>query len=1245
VVFYNMNSGDPHMQHMALYVGNGKIIEAGGTGSNVNISDVGAVGPPTFMRPKGGVPREATNALSAAGAVAQPSPSVFGQTFMGTNQPAQSSQPALPPQSPKSIWDQLGGGISDVFKNVFGGGSSSTPPPPAEGGGYGAVPPGGQNPLPDVFASIGQAAQTGLSNVAAMHGAANAVSLPPASFTTEPLAPGQQPEPTSTQLLNTVRSQNFPSILEPNHPLNVLDELSQKYASPADPFNLRIRDRMPPGDQAKWDSLATQVGGVEMPTLPGGDLAPKAGNINLAKFPTEVQNVIQAAAPTIPESATRGVVPDAVVRDLAQKAGTTVQDVVAKWQPGQAQNAETLYALRDALANQGRSVLDAQQALRSNPGSADAQAALVQALTEHRAVQEVVQGTTAEAGRALRQFTQPVTGDIAALHQLQDLAAKTGQSPADLAQRLATMDLSDPVHMGDIAKALNPPRLPPNEALPTGPMPGQFGMFGQELPLGGARPTGTEAPLPAGPQPGQFQFGSELPVGGPRPTGTEPLARGPQPGQFQLESELPLGGPRPTGREALGPSGRQPGQQGLGIGEQYQEDLLAPRAGPFETPNVPTPPQTPEQADYLRRALTLKALREGTPLPDIPYQGPRGTNLQPNFDPSRAFDYDKLAQMRQDFESRQPQLDLNAKPKPNTVDKVISYTVNNMLSGVGTQIQNIMGNLSATVSRPLVTAGGGLTGDAGLFVDAARDVAAMGATFSEAFSRAGQTLKTGVRSGQPEQLATSAFAPQLRLLSAGDEFFRTLNAAGGQAAEVSRLLRENPGLSFEETLAKYQGRILAAGEDAAARSVYEKGGIGWGESIAQARSQLLHSDDPAKKTLGVILNAVVPFSKVPDTILTLGVRGLPGVNEVYGIGKTVSLLRQGEVYAARREAGATALLTAANLGILAQALQGNITGDGPDDPTLLSQMMAARDQNGNALWRPHSVKLPDGRWIDYGFLGPMEMHMAAIANVVEGAREQGGSINPQPTQMVINRLTKTVGNLWYLRGLSDVLSAINEGKVATPNMANAIESIGDRFVWQGSLLNEIRQLTDPTVRDPQNPLAREANRIPGIEALVPARPDPTTGQPLQRPQDVLSIMSRGSPPGMSPGSGSAEILSRSDVAVSPAPKQITVGKFPIQLTHDEQQQYTQLRGQLIDQMVAPLARDNAFQTAPLYVREQVLRKMLDQASSAASKMMIGQIDPNSLNQRLQQSQQTITTNTPFLPENTSSTGRVPALAR
>jgi len=48
--FWNMGSASPRIQHMAIYLGDGQIIQAGGRRANVNIDSAWAIGTPTFRR-------------------------------------------------------------------------------------------------------------------------------------------------------------------------------------------------------------------------------------------------------------------------------------------------------------------------------------------------------------------------------------------------------------------------------------------------------------------------------------------------------------------------------------------------------------------------------------------------------------------------------------------------------------------------------------------------------------------------------------------------------------------------------------------------------------------------------------------------------------------------------------------------------------------------------------------------------------------------------------------------------------------------------------------------------------------------------------------------------------------------------------------------------------------------------------------------------------------------------------------
>lgn len=225
-------------------------------------------------------------------AAAQPTPSDALANPLGTGtapQPAPVSS-MTPPQPQQTVWDRIGQGISDVFKSAFGGNQTMAP----EGGGYGAVPSGGQNPLDQ----LGQAAQTGQSTLAARgiqldqpgsptlppplsdvaQQTANAITTLaqspylPTTLTNQAVQTAGQA--ISQSGLNELRSQYFPNITEPNHPINVLGDLVDRYASPR--TGVLQTQNMTPEDRQRLSDAALAIGGVEGGIGGGGDEATRA---------------------------------------------------------------------------------------------------------------------------------------------------------------------------------------------------------------------------------------------------------------------------------------------------------------------------------------------------------------------------------------------------------------------------------------------------------------------------------------------------------------------------------------------------------------------------------------------------------------------------------------------------------------------------------------------------------------------------------------------------------------------------------------------------------------------------------------------------------------------------------------------------------------------------------------------------------------------------------------------------------
>jgi zeta toxin len=622
-------------------------------------------------------------------------------------------------------------------------------------------------------------------------------------------------------------------------------------------------------------------------------------------------------------------------------------------------------------------------------------------------------------------------------------------------------------------------------------------------------------------------------------------------------------------RAATGLAGRTPGARGTFDLDELA-NMRAAAARKAKAPPPPPPPGSPERADWL--------------------QG-KGKWAPPKED------------------------------KPTAADHAVAYTTANMLSGLGTATQNLIGGSIQNLYRPIETAA---SGD---FSDAARDVQAMIGGLGEHFARFGHTFKTGERYSAPIEARSKGLPGglknplnyPLRMLAATDEFMRSAATAGSQASEVSRLMRENPGKTFKEVLQANKDQILEAGAKAGKEATFEEGGGLFGTlgaKTAEARQKLLNSENPNERALGLGMQWLLPMTRVPGVILGKGVRSVPVINEATGAVNIARHLKAGDTRAARREFAKTYLTTAANLAIYDQVQQGNITGDGPDNPQDRARLMEAVDKDGNPLWRPNSIKI-GGRWFDHTALGPISFSMGSVANLMDTAKdyaqkppEQRG----QPPELVgelLKRQAKTVSNAWYLRNLADILGAVKDGNVA--GVGQELMTSGDRLIPMGGLLNEIRRMQDPYAREPAKEFSpraiieREANRLPFASRTVAPRLTSTTGLPIEQPRDILSTVIRGSAPGMTPNPVAVEVsrLTEGGNRVS-VPLEDEMYKGARQSV-DQLRAIRETSGQAVAEYVLNTMKQPEYDKLSDPQKKDALEKAVNQAKEASNITLGGQV--------------------------------------
>lgn len=212
-------------------------------------------------------------------------------------------------------------------------------------------------------------------------------------------------------------------------------------------------ERSAPDFQAKIDraervtrTAPADLSDTAAEAKPGANLF----NLNMGRIesPEDVQAVITGMADQFAKDA-----------GLARRAGRSWEETreasanvdwvasMARRRPGEAVNAETALAYREAVNASATKVLELARAVRDEPSLA-AQYAFRRATAAHYAIQNELLGARAEAGRALNAFKIPAGTPGNALRQVDDLLADAGGATAaqDLAKRVL-----DAAEKGDVA--------------------------------------------------------------------------------------------------------------------------------------------------------------------------------------------------------------------------------------------------------------------------------------------------------------------------------------------------------------------------------------------------------------------------------------------------------------------------------------------------------------------------------------------------------------------------------------------------------------------------------------------------------------------------------------------------------------------------------------------------------------------------------------------------------------------------
>lgn len=377
----------------------------------------------------------------------------------------------------------------------------------------------------------------------------------------------------------------------------------------------------------------------------------------------------------------------------------------------------------------------------------------------------------------------------------------------------------------------------------------------------------------------------------------------------------------------------------------------------------------------------------------------------------------------------------------------------------------------------------------------------------------------------------------------------------------------------------------------------------------------------------LVASFVMPFYKVSYHIWTQGVELTP----VGAIGTAVDAARGlagkgpyakgfgAEAAEHVRPLAERARYNAMGLGITAaatwQALQGNITGAGPDDAE-------KRDMLRTEGWQPYSVRI-GGKWVSYANWGPVAVPLASAAAYAENKEYAKPDATPEDAWMdMLGRTTKLVTEQSFLQSVGAIWRAIDEPDRYGPQwLGNMMTSL----VPYGAGLNTVAQAMDEEAQRRPDRVAdvgvREylgqtaAQRIPGLRETVPESQD-VLGKTMPNEQaGALAFQPfRASTVRSNP---TIRAFLEAGVDIGKPKDALTVDGVKITLTPKEQRQWQTLRGETLER-VTPGLTQRAWWKQP-EAREAALKDVLRDANTAADAKLQQQIGTVELRRRLRES--------------------------
>jgi hypothetical protein len=527
-------------------------------------------------------------------------------------------------------------------------------------------------------------------------------------------------------------------------------------------------------------------------------------------------------------------------------------------------------------------------------------------------------------------------------------------------------------------------------------------------------------------------------------------------------------------------------------------------------------------------------------------------------------------------------------------DKIRELWINSLLSGPRTHATNILSNLITAVWQVPETAVASTIGSfhGGDKVRAREATARLIGVIEGAKEGMGKAI-VAFKTGEPtdaaskiEQIRRKAIGGMTgeivriptRALLAEDEFFKTLNYRSEINAQAVRIAinQGKSGQDLAERIAELRAKPPPSMQQRAHEfALYQT----FQNQLGPIGRTTMRMRDSIP---GIYL--ILPFIRTPANLIKYAAERTPfgllmrPVRENLS-GKHGNIARDTQI--ARLALGSGIAMVVASW-----ALQGILTGSGPDDPDEKKTWLVNN--------QPYSIKIGD-TWYSYQRLDPFGMIIGVTADLVSLGEAVARADAEKVGTMVVGSISENLLDKTWLSGLSDLIEAIQDpdryGEYYLRRMAGTIIP---------NLSAQVAQMVDPVMREARSVVDNIKTRIPGAGRSLPPRRD-IFGEPIRREgsfgPDLLS------PIYIKTDSKDPVAKAMTEVGYTPGMPSRRINRH--ELTPQQYSEYSELAGKEAHRRLLPIINNRGWQSIKPDDKIDWIKKAFDESRDRARRIMKG----------------------------------------